>query len=112
MLENDPLANVLYIDLSKRRFWTKRREDLFKEYLGGVGAGIKLLEEECPSGADPLGPENAIVFTVGPLTGLFPLASKTVALFKSPHTGNPRGKSCWRKKRHSHKDGWLWGYCD
>jgi aldehyde:ferredoxin oxidoreductase len=25
---------------------------------------------------------------VGPLTGLYPLASKTVAMFKSPHTGN------------------------
>jgi aldehyde:ferredoxin oxidoreductase len=88
MLENDPLTNVLYVDLSKRRFWVKRREDLFREYLGGVGVGIKLLEEECPPGADPLGPENPIVFVVGPLTGLFPLASKTVALFKSPHTGN------------------------
>jgi len=29
-----------------------------------------------------------IVFAVGPLNGLYPTASKTVALFKSPHTGN------------------------
>ena len=33
-------------------------------------------------------PENPIIFTVGPLTGVYPLASKTVAMFKSPHTGN------------------------
>ncbi|MEM3786678.1 MAG: aldehyde ferredoxin oxidoreductase C-terminal domain-containing protein, partial [Nitrososphaeria archaeon] len=32
------------------------------------------------------GPENVIVFAVGPLNGLFPLASKTVACFKSPLT--------------------------
>ena len=88
MLEDEPLANVLYVDLSKRRFWVRRKEALFRNSLGGVGAGIRLLEEDCPQGADPLGPENVIVFAVGPLTGLFPLASKTVALFKSPHTGN------------------------
>jgi aldehyde:ferredoxin oxidoreductase len=46
------------------------------------------LEEECPRGADPLGPENPVVLAVGPLVGFFPMASKTVALFKSPHTGN------------------------
>ena len=49
---------------------------------------IRLLEEECPQGADPLGPENPIILAVGPLVGHYPLASKTVAMFKSPHTGN------------------------
>ena len=39
-------------------------------------------------GIDPLSPENPIIFAVGPLTGLFPLASKTVAMFKSPLTGD------------------------
>jgi len=39
-------------------------------------------------GTDPLGPGNPIILTVGPLVGLFPIASKTVAMFKSPHTGN------------------------
>lgn len=88
MLEGEPLCNVLYIDLSKRRFWVRRREDLFSEGLGGTGVAIRLLEEECPQGIDPFSPENPIIFAVGPLTGLFPLASKTVAMFKSPHTGN------------------------
>ncbi|MEJ2413562.1 MAG: aldehyde ferredoxin oxidoreductase C-terminal domain-containing protein, partial [Anaerolineales bacterium] len=31
---------------------------------------------------------NPIIFAVGPLVGHYPLASKTAALFKSPHTGN------------------------
>ncbi len=88
MLNNDPLKRVLYIDLSRRKFEVQERPDLFDECLGGTGAGIRLLEEECPAGADPLGPENPIIFTVGPLVGLYPLASKTVAMFKSPHTGN------------------------
>ena len=88
MIPNDPLANVLYVDLSKRSYRVERREDLFVDDVGGAGAGIRLLEENCPTGTDPLGPDNPIVLTVGALTGLFPLASKTVAMFKSPHTGD------------------------
>lgn len=82
------LGKVLYIDLSKRRSWVEDRSELFSDRLGGVGVAIKLLEEELPKGADPLDPDNVIVFAVGPLTGLYPMASKTVALFKSPLTGN------------------------
>lgn len=88
MLANDTLAKVLYIDLSNKRYWVHHRMDLFDKYLGGAGVAIQLLDEECPAGTDPLSAENLIVFAVGPLTGLFPLASKTVAMFKSPHTGN------------------------
>lgn len=88
MLANDPISRVLYIDLARRKSWVKDRVDLFEAGIGGVGVGIRLLNEECPPGADPLGPENPIILAVGPLVGLYPLASKTVAMFKSPHTGN------------------------
>jgi len=82
------MGNVLYVDLSRKRFWVEDRRELFEEYLGGVGVASKILLEECPEKADPLGPENVIVFAVGPLNGLFPLASKTVSCFKSPLTGS------------------------
>jgi len=88
MIKGDPISKILFVDLSRKRFWVEERPELFDKYLGGVGVGIKLLLEECPKGADPLGPENPIIFTVGQLNAFFPLASKTVALFKSPHTGN------------------------
>lgn len=88
MLKGDPLCRVLTIDLTRRRFHVEERPELFQESVGGAGVAIRLLEEECPTGADPRGPENPIVLAVGPLVGLFPMASKTVALFKSPHTGN------------------------
>ncbi|MHC1564637.1 MAG: aldehyde ferredoxin oxidoreductase family protein [Candidatus Hecatellaceae archaeon] len=88
MIKGDPISKILYVDLSRKRFWVEERPELFDRYLGGVGVGIKLLLEECPKGADPLGPENPIIFSVGQLNAFFPLASKTVALFKSPHTGN------------------------
>jgi aldehyde:ferredoxin oxidoreductase len=92
MLPGDPICRVLYIDLTRRRSWVQERPDLFDVALGGAiggtGVAIRLLEEECPPGADPLAPANPIIFAIGPLVGLFPLASKTVAMFKSPHTGN------------------------
>ena len=60
----------------------------FLEYLGGVGVATELLREEVSAKTDPLSPENAIVFAVGPFTAVYPMASKVVAMFKSPHTGN------------------------
>ena len=86
MLRGDPLSRVLYIDLSRRKYWIEDRSDLFEKYIGGTGAATRLLMEECPRRADPLGPENPIIFAVGPLTAVFPTASKTVAAFKSPLT--------------------------
>ncbi|MCD6563333.1 MAG: aldehyde ferredoxin oxidoreductase family protein [Thermoproteales archaeon] len=85
---HDPIKNVLYIDLTLKKFWVEDRSDLFEEYMGGTGVAIKLLEEEIPRNADPLGPDNVIVFAIGPFNGVYPAASKTVAMFKSPHTGN------------------------
>ena len=82
------MNRVLYIDLTKKDNKIEDREDLFDEYLGGSGVAIKLLEEECPKGIDPLSASNPIIFAVGPLTALYPSASKTVAMFKSPLTGN------------------------
>lgn len=82
------LHRVLYIDLNRLTYKVTERPDLFEAGLGGTGVGIQLLAEHCPTNTDPLGPHNPIIFTVGPLVGHYPLASKTVALFKSPHTGN------------------------
>jgi len=94
MLKNDPLLKVLHVDLSKKHFWVEERAELFEKYIGGAGVATQLLHEECPEGAEPLGAENPIIFAVGPLTALFPLASKTVAMFKSPHTGNLGESHC------------------
>ncbi len=94
MVVDKLLSRVLYIDLTRKRFWVEDRRDLFEECLGGVGVAIKLLKEVVPRGADPLGPENAFVLAVGPFTAMYPAASKTVAVFKSPHTGNLGESHC------------------
>ncbi|MGQ9731292.1 MAG: aldehyde ferredoxin oxidoreductase C-terminal domain-containing protein [Candidatus Zipacnadales bacterium] len=81
-------TSVLYINLNTKTAQVHERPEIFAPGLGGTHAAIRLLAEECPSGADPLGPDNPVIFAVGPLTCLFPLASKTVAMFKSPLTGD------------------------
>jgi len=88
MNPEDLLPRVLYVDLEKKKFWIESRRDLFEKWLGGVGVAVQLLREEIPKDVDPLAPENVIVFAVGPLTALYPFGSKTVAVFKSPLTGN------------------------
>jgi len=88
------LSRVLFVDLSRHRSWIEERPDLFRDRLGGTGAAIEILWERCPAGRDPLAPESPIVLAVGPLSSPYPLASKTVALFKSPHTGNLGESHC------------------
>ena len=88
MIRGDTLSRILYIDLGRLEFCVQDRPELFDEWLGGTGVGIRLLHEECAAGADPLGPDNPVILAVGPTTALLPMASKTVACFKSPHTGN------------------------
>lgn len=94
LMKVEDMNKVLYIDLTKKDIRTEERTDLFDAYLGGTGVAIKLLVEECPQGIDPLSASNPIIFAVGPLTGLYPLASKTVAMFKSPLTGNLGESHC------------------
>ena len=81
------LRKVLYIDLTSGESWSQERQELFEDWMGGTGAGIRLLQEECPSGTDPLSPQSPIILSIGPLNGIFPVATKTVATFKSPLTG-------------------------
>lgn len=94
MIINRSMYNVLYVDLDRNKYRVESRPDLFETYIGGSGVASRLLMENCPEGADPFGPDNPIIFAVGPLVPLFPLASKTVAMFKSPHTGNLGESHC------------------
>ncbi len=93
-MKAEEINRVLYIDLSKKDISIENRADLFDAYIGGSGVAIKLLEEECPKGVDPLSPSNPIIFAVGSISALYPAASKTVAMFKSPLTSNLGESHC------------------
>jgi len=59
-----------------------------RNYIGGVGLGTKLVYDEVPPSADPLGPENKILFLTGPITATkFPTTSRYEVCTKSPLTG-------------------------
>jgi aldehyde:ferredoxin oxidoreductase len=62
--------------------------ELVRDYVGGRGFNAYLLYKEVPKGADPLGPENKLFISNGPLTGLLvPGGGKCDFTTKSPLTG-------------------------
>jgi len=82
-------GRILWIDLTKKEHRiVEYPKEWAKEYLGGRGLAARILWEYLPPGADPLGPENLLIFAVGPLTGLsLPSSGKMVVAAKSPLTG-------------------------
>jgi aldehyde:ferredoxin oxidoreductase len=83
-------GRLLYVDLSTRSSRTLPLPSrLAKDYLGGRGFAARLLYDEIPAGADPLGPLNKVILASGPLAGLFvPGAGKATFAAKSPLTGS------------------------
>ncbi len=78
---------ILKVNLSEYSYEIEERDDI-EEWIGGAALAVKLMREEIKPNVDPLSEENVVVFAVGPFTPAYPLASKTVAMFKSPLTGN------------------------
>jgi aldehyde:ferredoxin oxidoreductase len=61
---------------------------LTRDFVGGRGFGAYFLFKEVPRSADPLGPENKLIISSGPLSGLMiPGAGKCDWTTKSPLTG-------------------------
>jgi aldehyde:ferredoxin oxidoreductase len=77
--------SVLTIDLTAETYQVEKRKDL-KGYLGGVGVASKLLQENMMTDKAILDPEQCIVFAIGALSTIFPVITKTVAMFWSPLT--------------------------
>ena len=63
-------------------------EKLIKDYVGGRGFIVRWLYDRMPAGADPLGPDNPLIFAVGPLTGtMAPSSGRWTVGAKAPQTG-------------------------
>ena len=82
-------AGLLYVSLSDKTVTRKPiPDDLYREYLGGRGLGVKLLYDNLAPGTDPLSPENMLIFAVGPSTATsVPTSGRFVVITKSPATG-------------------------
>ncbi len=77
---------VLQVDLTKQHYIVEERPDL-TTFLGGIGVGTRLFAEKVDPKLPPLDPSQPVILAIGPLTTVFPLATKTVAVFRSPLTG-------------------------
>jgi aldehyde:ferredoxin oxidoreductase len=83
-------GKILRVDLTTGKISTEPlSEKLAKEYIGGIGLGIKLLMDNSKPGTDPFDPDNPLIFTTGPLSGTMgPTAGNGYAVVsKSPATG-------------------------
>lgn len=83
------VGRVLRVDLSKLSVTQhKLDESLARRYIGGRGLNSKVLYDEVGAGVDPLGPENVLIFGVGPLNGTTaPGSGRWTVTAKSPLTG-------------------------
>jgi aldehyde:ferredoxin oxidoreductase len=82
-------GKILKVDLSSGEITVEKPpESFYRRYLGGSGLVGYYLLKDVPKGADPLGPENVLIFAAGPVTGV-PLAGagRNTMGAKSPLTG-------------------------
>src|ERR1043166_5913687 len=89
-------ATVYHVDLSRGTVETKTLpEDVYRKYPGGSALAAYLLLQHTKAGADPLGPDNALVMAVSPLTGLaISGQSRMTACARSPLTGAIGDSQC------------------
>ena len=82
-------GKALVVDLTSRTHrWDAIAPDDLRKFIGGIGLGTLLLYRYCPPGADPLGPDNPLLFVGSPLVGTrLTTSSKFAVLTKSPLTG-------------------------
>lgn len=84
-----PDAKILDIDLSSNTIIKRTLPgEIYRLYPGGSALGLYIILKDMEAGVDPLSPENILVFSVSPLTGL-PISglNRVVVTTKSPLTG-------------------------
>ncbi len=82
-------GSILRVNLTEGKVTKKPTPaQMARDFIGGRGFGLYLLFKEVPRNADPLGPENKLFVSSGPLSGmLVPGAGKCDWTTKSPLTG-------------------------
>ncbi len=58
---------LLSVDVGDRQADEADVDDVLESFIGGRGVGTKLAHDRIPFDADPLGPDNSLVFAAGPL---------------------------------------------
>ncbi len=86
MLIDPQTSRVLHVDLNSGKATVINFDDRAR-HLGGSGLAAALYQAYGNPEAPCDDPEEPLIFAIGPLTGLFPVMTKTVCGFRSPHTG-------------------------
>ena len=82
------MVKLLTIDLENNTFSREEDDTLRQGYIGGLGINTRLLFDRAPAAADPLGPENVLIFGSGSLVGtMLPTACRSDVSAKSPLSG-------------------------
>ncbi len=83
-------GKLLFVDLTTGVLGEEERDPAFyRRCIGGTGLGAQVLLERTLAGIDPLGPENMLGFTTGPLTATGAYgAGRFMVTTKSPLTGS------------------------
>ena len=82
-------GQVLFVDLTAGTIREEvLPENIYREFVGGNGFGVRVLYERMKAQVDPLGPENILGFVTGSLTGTAaPGSGRHMLVTKSPLTG-------------------------
>ncbi|MDX9783168.1 MAG: aldehyde ferredoxin oxidoreductase N-terminal domain-containing protein, partial [Spirochaetia bacterium] len=90
------MGRILFVDLAKGSFSELQlQEELYRDFAGGIGLAARILLDEIPAGADPLGPLNVLAFMSGALTGTGALMTgRWMVACKSPLTGGWGEANC------------------
>jgi aldehyde:ferredoxin oxidoreductase len=63
-------GKILRVNLTTGEIKTEPlSEELAKNYIGGIGLGIKLLMDNSVPGVDAYDPSNPLIYLTGPLSG-------------------------------------------
>ncbi|MFC1988411.1 aldehyde ferredoxin oxidoreductase family protein [Chloroflexota bacterium] len=82
-------GKILRVNLSNKSVSTEEIDDAFcRKYIGGAGFISYYLWKELKKGVDPLGPDNKLIFALGPITGVpLPGSGRHCVGTKSPLGG-------------------------
>jgi len=82
-------GKVLRVDLTNLSSSVEELDyQIAKDYIGGLGLGVKYLYDEIDPAVDAFSPQNKLLFATGPLTGTgAPSANRYMVVTKSPLTG-------------------------
>ncbi|MGZ9190400.1 MAG: aldehyde ferredoxin oxidoreductase N-terminal domain-containing protein, partial [Nitrospira sp.] len=90
------MGRILWVDLTNRTISEEELdESINRDFLGGYGTGVRLLIERQHPQVLALGPDNALGFMTGPLTGTAAVGGSRFAVMgKSPLTGGWGDANC------------------